>query len=382
MRRVLTILSAIVLLVVSLGIGAFTADLPFWRRAFQLPLPEGEVYLPRATLGDGREGSQAMPSGEPPFDPLVVDEAVSRARGAGARALLVMHRGRLVLERYFVDEDSGSLLPATLVARPLAAMAVGVAVAEGRITSLDTPLSGFLHEWEADARGRITLRQLLEETSGLETGGDIHGLLHRSPWRDLARLPGFATSRGVRMLLGNDYQSSALGFRLDHEPGGFYNVSPANLQLVAVVLERTTGMPYERFIDERLWRAAGAGPAEIQLDRRAGMPAAHCCWRATARDLLRIASLLATDGRHDDRPLLPAGWVEEMARPSRVNAETGLQLRRLRLEGHDALSASDDAGSAFWVVGARELVVLSVARQGGRPQDELPALLLRSLAAD
>jgi CubicO group peptidase (beta-lactamase class C family) len=358
----------------------FTADLPFWRRACQLPLPEGEVYLPRATMGAGRDGSQALASGGPPFDPRVVDEAVGRARAAGARALLVMHRGRLVLERYFVADDVGSLLPATLVVRPLAAMAVGVAVADGRIASLDTPLAGFLPEWADDARGRITVRQLLEETSGLETGGDIRGLLHRSPWRDLTGLPGFATSRGVRMLLGNDYQSTALGFRLDHEPGGFYNVSPANLQLVAVILERTTGAPYERFIDERLWRAVGAGHAEVQLDRRAGMPAAHCCWRATARDMLRIASLLSTDGRYEARQLLPSGWVAEMARPSRVNAETGLQLRRLRLEGHDVLSAADDAGSVFWVVGSRELVVLSVAGQGGRSQDELPALLLRSLA--
>ncbi len=48
MRRVLTILTAIVLLIVSMGIGVFTADLPFWQRALQLPLPVGEVYLPTA----------------------------------------------------------------------------------------------------------------------------------------------------------------------------------------------------------------------------------------------------------------------------------------------------------------------------------------------
>ena len=133
------------------------------------------------------------------------------------------------------------MLPAALVARPLAAMAVGLALADGRIASLDTPVARYLPEWDDEARGRITLRQLLEETSGLETGGDIRGLLYRSPWDDLARLPAFATSRGVRMLLGNDFESSALGFRLEHEPGGFYNASPANTQLAAVIVERATG---------------------------------------------------------------------------------------------------------------------------------------------
>ena len=94
------------------------------------------------------------------------------------------------------------------------------------------------------------------------------------------------------MLLGNDYESTALAFRLEHEPGGFRNHSPANAQLAAVMIERVSGQPYEDFVDQRLWRRVGAGPAELQLDRRAGMPAAHCCWLATARGMLRIAALL------------------------------------------------------------------------------------------
>lgn len=383
MRRVLTIFTAIVLLLVSLGIGVFTADLPFWRRALQLPLDSG-VYLPTAVLGAANAAEPAARLATAPpadFDALVVDEAADRARAAGSRALLVLHRGQLVIERYFVADDADTLLPATLIARPMAAMASGIALADKRIDSLDTPVSKVLHEWADETRGRVTLRQLLEETSGLEAGGDIRGLLHRSPLSDPASLPRFATARGVRMLLGNDYESSALGFRLDHEPGGFRHISPANLQLAAVIIERATGQQYEDYVDQKLWRPVGAGHAELQLDRRAGMPAAHCCWLATARDMLRIASLLATDGRYGDRQVLPPGWVQEMSRPSRVSAETGLQLRRLRLEGEDAVSAADGEGSAFWVMASREIVVLNIAGNGDQPQDELAALLVRALAA-
>jgi CubicO group peptidase (beta-lactamase class C family) len=379
MRRVLTILAAVVLLIVSLGIGVFTADLPFWQRALQLPLAAGEIYLPRARLG---ENSVPIPraTAEPAVaDAAALELAVARARESGSRALLAMQRGQIVLERHLGAADADWRLPATLIARPVAAMAVGIALAERRIESLDTPLSGLLNEWQDDPRGRITLRQLLEETSGLETGGAIRGLLQRSPWQDPGRLPQFATSRGVRMLLGNDFTSSALGFRLEHEPGGFYNQSPANTQLVAVILERATGQPYETFVDESLWLPLRAAEAEMQMDRRSGMPAAHCCWRARAEDMLRVAALLADDGKLDGRQVLPAGWVSEMSRPTRVNAETGLQLRRLQVEGQDALAASDDQGSAFWVIPARQLVVLSVAGRGEQAPDDIAALVMRAL---
>jgi CubicO group peptidase (beta-lactamase class C family) len=386
MRRVLTILTAIALLLVSLGIGVFTADLPFWRRALQLPLAGDAIYLPVATLGatDDVHADAAprmlpvMQSGAA-FDPLTIEESANRARAMGSRALLVMHDGQLVMERYFLDDDARTLLPATVIARPLAAMAVGLALAEGHIRSIDVPVSTWLTEWEGETRGRITLRHLLEETSGLETGGDITRLLRRSPLADKSSLLRFATARGVRMLLGNDFESSALGFRLDHEPGGFHNVSPSNTQLVAVILERATGLPYEQFIDQRLWRAAGAGHAELPLDRRAGMPAAHCCWRATARDMLRVASLLA-DGKAGDRQVLPPPWLTEMTRPSRVSAGTGLQLNLLRLEGEEAIEVADGEGSAVWIIPSRRIAILHVGAHAAAELRELPALLLRGEA--
>jgi CubicO group peptidase (beta-lactamase class C family) len=382
MRRVLTFLTAIVLLLVSLGIGAFTADLPFWRRAFQLPLSADGSYLPVATIGTS--GSAPMPRPDPAvpaIDALVVEEAASRAGDAGSRALLVQYRGTLAVERYFQTDDARSLLPAGLVARPLAAMAIGIALADGKIKSLDDPVSSYLPEWNSETRGHITVRQLLEETSGLESGGDTRGVLYRSPWQEFSKLPEFATSRGVRMWLGNDFESSAIGFRSEHEPGGFYNVSPANTQLAAVILERATGEPYESFIDGKIWRPAGAGVAEIQLDRRAGMPAAHCCWRATARDMMRVLTLLGTDGFHDGHAVLPAGWAREMANPSRVHAETGMQVTRLSIEGVDALEIRDDNGSAFWTIPQRQLSILVITNPGANAAADLPGLLLKGTEA-
>ena len=387
MRRVLTILTAIVLSLGSLAVGLLTADLPFWQRALELPLDADEIYLPVAHLGPALPQESSPARASPPAEPPpalaaggpaseALEFAVAHAREGGSRALLVMRGDDLVLSRYFGADDGQTLLPAGVIARPMVAMATGLALADARIESLDVAVSRYLPEWDDEPRGRITLRQLLEETSGLESGGDIDRLLHRSPWQDLGALPEFATSRGVRMLLGNDFANSALGFRLRHEPGGFYNASPANTQLAALIVERATQQPYEHYLDARLWHAIGGGHAELTLDRRAGMPAAHCCWLATAPDALRVLALLANDGMHLGRRVLPEGWVEEMARPSRVNDRGGLQVTRSTPGGRLALGGVLD-GSAFWVVPALRLTILNIATTEGSTPEELAALLLR-----
>ena len=385
MRRLLTILTALALSLASLAVGVFTADLPFWRRAMQLPLGADELYLPVVTIGADVQPSDAAVTAvvarpAPVGDAAAIEAAVSGAREAGSRALLVMQRGELLLARYFGADDDRSLLPAGLVARPVTAMAMGLVLADQRIDSLDSPIATWLPEWDDEPRGRITLRQLLDDTSGLQTGANTRGLLHRSPWDDLASLPAFATDKGVRILLGNDFARAALRFELEHEPGGFHNLSPANTQLAALIMERVSGLPFEHYVDQRVWRPAGGGQAELALDRRAGMPAAHCCWRATGPDVARVLSLLATGGVSRGRQVLPASWVQEMARASRVNAGSGMQLARLSIDEHAALGGGDDNGSEFWVIPERQLVIVNIVNEQGASPPDLAAALLRALA--
>jgi CubicO group peptidase (beta-lactamase class C family) len=373
MRRLLTFLTAFGLVSASLAVGVFTADLPFWRRALQLPLPADTLYLPVAEIG---VAAQPVPLIEIPVDAAALEVTVAGAREAGSRALLVMRRGELVLARYFGADDEHTLMPAGVIARPVAAMAVGLALGDRRIASPDEPVSRHLIEWADEERGRITLRQLLEETSGLESGGDAPRWLRDPPWDQPGKLADFATSRGMRLVMGNDFARTALGFELRHEPGGFHNTSPANAQLIAVILERATGIAYERYIERRLLRPLDGGRAQMALDRRAGMPAAHCCWLATAPAMARFASLLATDGIDRGQRLLPEGWVQEMSRASRVSAETAMQLGRTIVDGSAALTAVD-AGNRFWVIPEMQLAILNVVNPDGASPPELPVRLLR-----
>ena len=95
--------------------------------------------------------------------------------------------------------------------------------------------------------------------------------------------------------------------------------------------------------------------------------------------MLRVLELLGTDGKHAGRAVLPDGWVREMTRPSRVSAETGMQVARLKFGDDEALGITGVDGSAYWLIPRRELAILNIANPGGGSLPELPALLLKGL---
>jgi hypothetical protein len=382
MRRVLTFLTAAVLLLMSLGIGLFTADLPFWRRAIDLPLAANESYVPTALIAsDAGPIIGQVDSRRVTLDPAVLEIVTTQARSAGAEALLVVHHGNLQSVHYFTgpaDPDSFLRRPADFLARPLVALAVGIAQVEGRIKSLDTPVSKWLDEWDGETRGAITLRQLLNETSGLETGVDAAQVLGSHPFANISGLPQFATSRGVRLLLGNDFESTALGFQLEHEPGGFFNLSPVNAQLAAVIVERATGLDYERFIAEKLFDGGQEGSLELQLDRRSGMPAVHCCLRAEPAAILRIVEGI----RAGSLAGLTSTWFADMLKGSRANPQFGLQLQKLEGTKPDVWHLGTGKGGGAWIVPEAGLSVVILARRDiSTPVDIVEPLLVSVLEA-
>jgi beta-lactamase family protein len=375
MRRVLTIITAIALVAGSLAVGTLTADLPFWRHAFDLPLAANEVFTPTITIGTPETGAvNVIDETRLTIDAAALSAAADAARAANAGSLLVAHHGDLQIDRNFTAPDRWiELRQADFLARPLAAISAGMALGDGSIKSLDDAVSKYLPEWDGDPRGRITLRQLLNETSGLATGVDAADVLGSHPLSDWPNLPEFATSRGVRLLLGNDYESTALGFRRQHEAGGFFNVSPVNSQLAAVIVEHASGMPYERFLEKRLLQPAYLFRMQLQMDRDSGMPAAHCCLWAFSRDALAIGELLRKDGAlPGGKRLWPAGWVAEMLKGSRANPEFGLQIERIRKGNVEIWHLGGARGGALWIVPALELTVVVLA---DRRVASSPALL-------
>lgn len=341
MRRLLIVLCLIVLVVAAMGVGLLAADWPFWQRAWAWQtssMGRPPDALPGAARTLAATGAVPLAAGSMGTQqPLSADRLAALTALAGQQptaALLVAQRDAVLFESWGASTDPASLLAGGELSSAWLAPLYGVAAAT-RPGLLDEPVGDYLPEWRDDPRGLITPRQLFWHVSGLE----VPDFAPLNPFSDRARLAS-----------GPNFVRAALAFRAELPPGGFFRRSPADMQLLALVLQRATGSDVGDYLESALWLPLGAGTAQVMLDRRGGNIAAHCCFAATARDWLRLAQLLADDGLSGGRRLLPAGFVTQIARQSPVHPGAGLGLRVETGPAGTRLLVMEGAGR--WLVAA------------------------------
>jgi CubicO group peptidase (beta-lactamase class C family) len=319
-----------------------------------------------------------------PISLLADIEAYAEAQDS--MALIVVRNGKVELERYWPGHDRESLFNPQSMSKTVLAMAVGIALADGSIESVDTPIGRYLDAWRDDPRGEITVRNLLQMSGGL---AQISADYRPVPW-----------SRGVWQHFGTDFDGPILDLELVDAPGTRFDYNNNENNLLGLILERATGQAYQDFVGERLWRPADLGPAFMYLEAPGGSVMKSCCILSRPVDWAKLGLLILNDGRLGDEQLLPAGWVREMVQPAATWDGYGYQIWRGVLDqsgGNPTPQtwwaaegfASDDVvhflGHGYqhvWVIPHLDLVVVRANRVWPREpwdQTRIPNMLIRGL---
>jgi CubicO group peptidase (beta-lactamase class C family) len=220
-------------------------------------------------------------------------------------ALVIVQRGRLVLERYAAPFDASSTQPSWSMAKSITQALAGLAVSDGRLDVLrpaDAP------EWRGDndPRGAITLDQLLRMSSGLAFVEDY--------------TPGSA-SDVIEMLYGSgkaDTAAYAATRPLIHPPGTFMAYASGTTNIVSRALGAAlglTGSGFQAFMRERLFEPLGMASPIPKFDAAGTFIGSSFCF-CTPRDFARFGLLYLRDGVWDGQRLLPEGWVDYARTPT------------------------------------------------------------------
>lgn len=311
-------------------------------------------YQPRERVagGDQPVAPRVTPELES-LDPRSLAEAAAYAAAQGSLALIVTRHDHIVLERYWQGSSFDTLVDAQSFTRLLAALATGAAVSHRRIGWPDEPIGYIVRELSHDRRSTITLRNLMQLSSGLEPPAPS-----RAPWGEAARA-----------LYGTDIAGAALARPLAGVPGESRAPQPADPQLLALALERATGERYASYLSQALWGRIGASDAWLYLDRPAGAAHADCCMLARQGDWIRVAELLLGDGNYRGYEIIRPGWVQAMRLPARANHDYGASLRlsaaaagaKEPYVAPDTYAVDNEGGNRLWLIPSLGIAVLCTA---------------------
>jgi CubicO group peptidase (beta-lactamase class C family) len=275
-------------------------------------------------------------------------------------AFLIVRGDTLVYEGYFNGAGHDTVQTSMSMAKSVLSALVGMAIGEGRIGSVDDPITRYVPELaERDRRfDKVTLRHLLTMTSGLryeEDGG---------PWAD-----------DTATYYAPDLRKLALeGTEIVEAPGRRFHYNNFNPLLVGLALERAVGTPVSAYLESRLWRPLGMeADGSWSLDSRASrFEKMESGLNARAADFARFGLLFARDGAWRGRQLVPRAWVQDPAlAPTRAGrAPAGSyqyfwwvqEQRRPR-----AQFARGKYGQHLYVVPASDLVLVRFGRDAGYP---------------
>jgi CubicO group peptidase (beta-lactamase class C family) len=276
-------------------------------------------------------------------------------------AVVVIHGGRLVFERYGEGRTADDACRSWSMAKSITQALAGILVGDGK---LDIHAPADVPNWRDDPRGAITLDELLRMSSGLAFTE--------------AYAPG-EPSDVIEMLFGagqSDTAGFAASFPLAHPPGSFFSYSSGTSNIVSRCLARAlgaSGPAFGAFMRERLFDPIGMTSATARFDA-AGTFIGSSFVFATARDFARFGQLYLQDGVWRGRRLLPEGWVEYARTPTFqqegcVDGPYGAHWW-LDMAGPGTFSANGYDGQYIVVCPDRDLVLV---RHGVTPE---PAKLL------
>jgi CubicO group peptidase (beta-lactamase class C family) len=336
------------------------ADVLFWNQAQRDAAFRALDRLPvlaKSRVIPAGGSPRPLPPG-PPLE-LPIDVGAYMA-GQRSSALLVLHDGKLRLERYGLDFDADGRWTSFSVAKSITATLVGAALRDGHIRSMDDKVSDYLADMKGSAYDDVTIRQLLTMTSGVQWDEN-----YDDPESDVARFNGHKPEAGVDALV------SYLR-RLEREaPAGTrWNYSTGETNLVGVLVGEATGKPLSTYLSEKIWIPAGMEQDATWILSRTGREISGCCIQAAARDFARFGQFILEGARVDGQSIVPDGWLEEA---TTRQADIG---RPGRGYGYQWWTFDDGSfagrgifGQGLFIDPARRIVIASNANWSGGARD-------------
>jgi len=305
------------------------------------------------------------------FVPLGGSTAMTWAESLAANytdGIVVLHRGRVVYERYFGALTAERPHIAFSVTKSFIGTLAAMLVAEGKLDPA-APVSRYLPELTGSGFGDATVDQVLDMTTALDfsenyVGGSDSFLAFARAVGVFQRPAGYAGPSSIMQFLPTIARRGAHGEAFTYR-------SP-NTEVLGWLIARVTGKRPEVVLQERIWDRLGAeADASIALDP-AGAAVTSGGLNCRLRDLARFGEMIRLDGTYNGQRIVPAAVIADIRRggnptafvPAGYQTLPGWSYRKqwwISHDDHGAFMARGVHGQAIYIDPKAEMVIARFA---------------------
>lgn len=225
----------------------------------------------------------------------------SALRGSETTAFLVIKDDIIVFEPYNYGYERMIPSLSFSMAKSVLSLLVGCALDDGLLQSIDQPVTELVPELKAKGFQTVTLRHLLQMTSGVDYAENDNPFgLH------------------VRFYYTDHLETEILNLELAEPPGQRFVYKSADAFLLTLALHRALGgRSITAYMQDRVWKPIGMEHEGVwSIDHEPdGLEKTGCCLTATARDFAKVGRLYLQKGQWDGQTIVSADWVSVSTKP-------------------------------------------------------------------
>lgn len=333
--------------------------------------------VPTRTVSRGRAPVAQLPRAERTdldavtFTPMGGTSPMTWAQSLDANytdGIVVLHRGRVVYEKYFGVLDADRPHIAFSVTKSVVALLAGSLIAEGVLDETVT-VGQYVPELASSGLGDATLRQLLDMTTGADYT-EVYTDENSPVWAH-ARASGLLPRRP-----GDTAPLSTLAYlwslRKAYPNGKRFTYKTVNTDALAAVMRRVTRESLATLTSERLHARLGAEQDAYFLIDSTGAEFAGGGLNLTLRDLARYGEMVRLGGRYQGHQIVPAAVIEDIRRGGNRDQFAGAGYKTLpgwsyrsqwwvSHDSHGTFCARGIHGQGIYIDPAAEMVIARFA---------------------
>ena len=221
---------------------------------------------------------------------LILQSIKNKSKESHSDAVIIVH-DRKEIYKYIKNKEKPIYLASA--GKSLTSLAIGKLFDKGLLDSLDQPVHTIYSQWKQGNKKDITIRMLLNHTSGIQN--------HPNASVELEPPPEYKIDNIIDL---------ALSAELDDLPGEKTVYNNKAVALLGGVIEEVSGQKFDAFFTKEFFEPMNILDFEWVRDK-SGNPTVHGAFVIKPSDLLKFGELVLNDGVYNGNQIVSKEWVRE-----------------------------------------------------------------------